>query len=344
MMFDKIIYSVFAAAAIGGLVACTSSNETEELQSAQVQFRASEISRSSLTTIETIKESPFAVYGDMVSTSNAAATPTVVFNGTEVKYTDGAWSYSDPQYWFPGQTYSFVAIHPATPANIDGTPNYENNKLSFQYTYPESYGNAQDILVAAHRRKYTPGNPHSVAFEFKHIFARINFVAKVDPTSQSSIVIESLALVNISKQATYSVKPAATTNETSDFTGGWSGHAPSDATLFEWTGSVEIQRGGSYEFFPVTGENTDPLLIIPQDADPELKVLIKYHSTGSDSSTKESISNLFSTTVIAHGGRWIDSQSYTYNFTLGDNDVIIFNAPSIHDWEEAEGANYVVID
>lgn len=342
MMFDKIIYSVFAAAAIGALAACTSSPETEELQSAQVQFRASEISRSSLTTIETIKESPFAVYGDMVSTSNAAATPTVVFNGTEVKYTDGAWSYNDPQYWFPGQTYSFVAIHPATPANIDGTPNYENNKLSFQYTYPESYGNAQDILVAAHRRKYTPGNPHSVAFEFKHIFARINFVAKVDPTVQGEFVIDRMSLHNVSNSATFTVAPSPITdgNETYDFSGEWTAHNEANATLFDITPNVTVNTTENTVIFKAD----DPLMIIPQSVNNRVEVSLTYHRAVDSPNPITVTANLFSVAIAAHNGEWQAGKSYNYTFTLGDSEYIVFSEASAQDWNEAEGANFIIAD
>lgn len=342
MMFDKIIYSVFAAAAIGALAACTSSPETEELQSAQVQFRASEISRSSLTTIETIKESPFAVYGDMVSTSNASATPTVVFNGTEVKYTDGAWSYNDPQYWFPGQTYSFVAIHPATPANIDGTPNYENNKLSFQYTYPESYGNAQDILVAAHRRKYTPGNPHAVAFEFKHIFARINFVAKVDPTVQGEFVIDRMSLHNVSNSATFTVAPSPITdgNETYDFSGEWTAHNEANATLFDITPNVTVNTTENTVIFKAD----DPLMIIPQSVNNRVEVSLTYHRAVDSPNPITVTANLFSVAIAAHNGEWQAGKSYNYTFTLGDSEYIVFSEASAQDWNEAEGANFIIAD
>lgn len=356
-MFDKIIYSVFAAAAIGALAACTSSPETEDLQSAQVQFRASEISRSSLTTIETIKESPFAVYGDMVSTSKASATPTVVFNGTEVKYTDGAWSYSDPQYWFPGQTYSFVAIHPATPANIDGTPNYENNKLSFQYTYPESYGNAQDILVAAHRRKYAPGNPHAVAFNFAHIFARLNFVAKIDPAlgEGNTVTITRLALRNVFDKATYSITPspiASGTSETDDFVGMWMSMANSNSEdeypnspVFDLDfPSLTLTVGETHEFFPAT---IDPLIVIPQTLDPDhsLEAEISYYITlnGVPQSPKTSFARLYSASA-SHGRRWLPGLSYSYSFTLGGEGMIIFNTPEVQEWDDTEGGNYVITD
>ncbi|MDE5567092.1 MAG: fimbrillin family protein [Muribaculaceae bacterium] len=341
MMFDKIIYSVFAAAAIGALAACTSSTETEELQSAQVQFRASEISRSSLTTAETIKESSFAVYGDMVSSTNAAATPTVVFDGTEVKYADGVWSYSNPQYWFPGQTYSFVALHPATPAGIEA-PKYENNSLSFKYTSPTNYTEAVDMLVAAHRRQYKAGNPHAVAFGFGHIMARLNFVAKLDPNAAaSSMVIRRLALVNVSTKATYSIQPAMISvgTETDDFIGGWSDFSEPTGTLFEINNYVTVPAGGQQEIFPI--EN--PLLVIPQNLSQDIKVEITYSRSGTDPNPIIAEANLFAPSIV-HGGVWQAGQTYTYTFTLGNDDYITFDDPTVQDWNEAEGANYVVTD
>lgn len=360
MMFDKIIYSVFAAAVIGGLAACTSSHETEELQSAQVQFRASEISRSSLTTIETLRAngSSFAVYGDMVSTSNPSATPTVVFKGTEVKYADGAWSYSDPQYWFPGQTYSFVALHPATFTGLGETPNYETNNLSFQYTYPASYQAAQDILVAAHRRIYTPGNPHAVAFGFGHIMARLNFVAKIDPAlgEGNTVTITRLALRNVFDKATYSITPspiASGSSETDDFVGIWMEMANSNSEeefpnspVFDITLATPLTMsvGEIHEFFPVT---SDPLLVIPQVLDPEhsLEFELSYYVTynGIQQTPKTVSARLYSTSA-QHGRRWLAGLSYSYSFTLGGEGRIIFNVPQVQEWDSTEGGNYVVTD
>lgn len=342
MMFDKIIYSVFAAAAISALAACTSSPETEELPSAQVQFRASEISRSSLTTAETIKNSSFAVYGDMVSSSNPSATPVVVFDGTEVKYADGAWSYTNPQYWFPGQTYSFVALHPANPAGIEA-PEYENNSLNFTYTSPTNYTEAVDILTAAHRRQYQPGNPHAVAFGFGHIFARLNFVAKIDPAlgEGNTVTISRLALRNVSTKATYSIKPAAISGgtQTDDFTGAWSDFSEPTGTLFETNNNVTVNSGDQVEIFPID----NPLLVIPQNLSQDIRVEITYSQSGTDANPRTAEANIFAPSLI-HNGVWLAGQTYTYTFTLDNSGYITFNNPTVQDWNEAEGANYVVTD
>ena len=326
------------------VTACSSSTSDEPIDAFQMKFAAKEAtgSRATLTTGSTLTDKSVLVYGDKVATDGAETDAEVVFNGTEVSYNAGAWSYSDLQYWYSENTYSFVAHHPAELKNIEGTPKYENNNLSFQYTYPESYKDAQDILVATHRRKYTPGNPHKVTFNFGHIFARLNFVAKLDPRMAASrMVIRRLALVNVSTKATYSIKPAAISGgtQTDDFTGAWSDFSEPTGTLFETNNNVTVNSGDQVEIFPID----NPLLVIPQNLSQDIKVEITYSQSGTDANPRTAEANIFAPSLI-HNGVWLAGQTYTYTFTLDNSGYITFNNPTVQDWNEAEGANYVVTD
>ncbi len=340
-MFNKLIYSVLAVASLGAFAACTSSSDDGvEAPATQVQFRVADVSRSSLTNNDNITSKSFAVYGDMVSTSAAAGTkPTLVFPGTKVAYNGTNWAYENTQYWFPGQTYSFVAVHPQDNSAAVSDLKYENNSVSFKYNFPSTYSNAVDVLTATHRRRYQTGNPHAVAFDFKHILARIDFVAKVDPQLEITVQVNHLTMRNVSTGATYTITPASTTTETADYTDGWSDFTDAKATLFDRDFDVTLTKDNpTSDLFPIA---SDPLLIIPQEVSQNLEVEIAYTVSGAVKTAK---ANLFSTTVASHGGRWVAGQSYTYNFTLGDNDVILFTSPTIQSWSEAEGANYVVTD
>lgn len=352
-MFDKLKYIALSMTLMVLVSACSSSTSDEPNDAFEMKFAAREASdsRAALTTGTTIKEKPFAVYGDMVSTTNPAATPTVIFNNTPVKYTNSAWSYDNIQYWFPGSTYSFIALHPQSAVETL-TPTYSNSTLSFTYTQPDDYRATTDLLVASHRRNYTVKGSDpvkTVAFNFAHILSRINFVAEVKNSQQNPIIIESMSLRNVHKSATYTIMPASiiSNNETDDYVGGWTDYidVPAEGNqLFKFpmveTTIFKIEPGNDRAFFP---SNSNPLFVIPQQIPEEMELVIEYRaeSAGSEIIT---VSALLYPASLQHGGEWLAGKSYTYNFDIGVDTDIIFNTPTVDDWVESLGGNYIIPD
>lgn len=334
-------------------VACTSSASDEPNDAFEVKFAAREAtdSRATLTTGDNIKNKSFAVYGDMVSTTNASATPSVIFNNTEVKYANSAWSYDTPQYWLPGNTYAFVALHPASAVGALN-PTYSNHTLSFTYTQPADYRTAVDLLGASHHRNYIlkGSEPASaVAFRFGHILSRLNFVAEVKSSQHNPIIVESFSLRNVHTSATYTITPASITgnNETDDYTGEWSEYTnvPADGNqLFKipsaTTTIIRIEPGNERQFFP---RNTNPLFVIPQMIPEEIEVSIRYRADvpGSDA---VDMSTMIYVATLQHGGEWLPGKSYTYRFTIGVDEDITFKTPTVDDWVESLGGNYIIPD
>lgn len=348
-MFNKLtLYVSVFVPFMGAMSACTSDSEPADAveQGIGVTFTAREASRTALISNSTITANTFAVYGDMVLTSSAStATPTVVFDNTEVKYADGKWGYTDTQYWFPSHTYSFVALYPAADANVSDI-NYQNSQLSFTYTYPTEYSDATDLLIANHRRRYTTtGTATPVAFDFRHLMARLDFVANVDPAiGTGSVTIHSLALRNVNTKATYTVLPATTTSQTDDYTTSEWSNISDKGQIFSISGNVTLPDGAEYShrYFPT---ETNPLLIIPQTVPEDVEVVISYTRTpqgGSPEYIPEATSKLFSTTVTAHQGKWEAGKSYTYTFSIGVDDLIIFSTPTVQGWSDSEGGNYII--
>lgn len=352
-MFEKLTYSACAAVTLSLFTACISGTHSLDgpQSSAEVRFKAVAETRASLTNNETIKNRHFAVYGDMKPlAASAAASPNIIFNGTEVTHDGTSWKYANLQYWYPDHEHSFVALHPAAEANISELT--YNTTLSFKYTLPSAdpataYKGIGDLLTATHRRIYTEGNSHAVAFNFGHIMARLNFVAKIDPAlgTGNSVTIQKLALRNISNSATYSITPApVSSGETDDYTGGtWSGFSEPAAVLFDISpeGGIVLSAGDTYGFFPA---DSDPLLVIPQEVNENLEIEITYkrHINGTDEASETAVSKLFSTAVSSHGGVWRPGKSYSYSFSIGVDDLIIFSVPNIQDWSESEGGNYII--
>lgn len=340
-MFDTVKYMFMAAAASGLLAACTSGTTDGDgpADGCAVKFEAREASRASVITNTSLTANPFVVYADMTKTFGSGNAVSV-FDGTVVSYTDGAWSYGTLQYWFPGYTYSFVAVCPATLSDL----NYENNRLALTYTQPADYTQAADVLTATHRRSYSQGTTAPVAFKFSHIMSRLNFVAQVDPAAEDGVMIQRLALVNGVTRATYQIEPAqlGSATETDDYIlGTWTTDDQNTATIFERVESILLQPGEKLELFPT---DTDPLIVIPQSVTSDLSVEISYHYASDPDNIITSSASLYSIAIANHGGKWDAARSYTYNFSLGANAFVIYSVPSVEDWKDAEGGNYVITD
>lgn len=338
-MFKKLIFPAIAIAA-GSLmvVGCAASSETDEpTTGAEMRFTAGEASRSSLVTNDNLKS--FAVYGNMISTSTPG-TRTTVFDNTPVTLADGAWTYEDTQYWFPGQTYSFAAVHFPTTDNISNLT-YSDDKLTFRYTAPADYTKTDDILTAAHRRIYqAPATP--VALSFGHIMARINFVASVDPSIPNvDITIHKIVISGVATRANYTLQAApiaANSKQTSDLAGpAWTISSTPTRISITKEPMLALHSGESASLFDAT---VDPLLVIPQTVTSDLEVELTYSRTGGNTTT---VRGRLRTPASAHGYQWAAGRAYTYNFSLGVDDFLIFSAPEIKGWDEDEGGTYIVV-
>ena len=361
-MFRHNKYTLLAICTTAALCSACSSDDTIDVSqsSAELKFKVGEVSsRATMTDGTTITQKPFTVYGDMLKNdAPAGEEPTVIFDATRVTYAGGIWSYGTPLFWTPENTYSFVALHTAEDPNIKDLA-YENSNLSFTYSAPQNYKNNSDLLISTHHRNYiSAGNPHAIALSFHHIMARLNFVAKIDPAlgEGNTVTITRLVLRNVFDKATYSITPApiaSGTSETDDFVGLWlsmensgSGEEFPTSTLFDITleQPLTLTVGDTHEFFPAI---SDPLLVIPQNLDPEhsLEFELDYYVTlnGTPQAPKTPTAKLYSASAV-HGRRWLAGLSYSYSFTLGGEGRILFNVPQVQEWDSTEGGNYVITD
>ncbi len=286
----------------------------------------------------------FAVYGTFNNSSNNR----VLFNGTEVSQgNDGKWTYGKKQYWSEGE-YSFLAIYPHTdPAttplsNVDYSS--DSNSLSFQYTLPTDYKNATDILIAGHKRKYADASDADVVkLYFSHIMSRINFVAKIDPAIRNTeIKIKNITLKGVASKASCTVGLAEIlpgSKQTSDLAGlTWTVSQTPQRIQFSKDTDATLNSANkiySAELFPVD----DQLLVIPQTVTSDILVEMTYSRNGKETT----IQGRMRSASYAHGYSWSAGRSYTYSFTLGVDDYIIFDTPAVDVWDEDEGGNYIVV-
>ncbi|MDE7347528.1 MAG: fimbrillin family protein [Muribaculaceae bacterium] len=302
--------------------------------------------RGSVTTSESMKKNPFAVYGDM--TNLDSSNPITLFFKEPVSYNNSKWTYANTRYWFPNYEYSFLAIHPSTAIPSEGSTNGEitnfdykgDASVSFDYTSPSDYSQATDILIAGHRRKYTAStDDKTVVLSFGHIMSRLNFVANLE---NSNIEVTGITIEGIVSKAKYSVRPeiiSSGNTETSDLTGTlWSEHS----------GSTNISKNKN--FLPTTDSqgklfislfpDNDPLIVIPQKVTEKLKVVVTYNIGGQKD---ETIEGYLDSALL---GSWMAGKLYTYTFTLKatNNEFIIFSQPDIEEWKEADGSSYIIIN
>ncbi len=359
-----------------GIAACSSESSAPDpnADAQELRFLATADTRAAIANSTTIKDTPFEVYGEFVSTSDPTSSRKQLFDATTVTYTDGAWSYANPEYWMPGNTYSFLALHPA--GNVEGITDkdydLDSQQLSFTYTLPSDYTRTTDLLAATHRRQYTLGSTPTapVSFNFSHLLARLNFTVRVDPSADDPVTIHRLTLRNVGVKGTFSFKPASlgSGTETNDYEDGtWVVEAPSEDEnnpdeLFTITDAgndclpaadLTIAPGLSRPLFRANyvaaanaadGKNhpANPLFILPQEVSTKTEMEIEYSVGGSDPIT--ATASLYSITVENHGGKWEKGKSYTYTFTLGADEFIIYTKPTVDEWNPDEGGNYVIID
>lgn len=142
-------------------------------------FVVSDLSRAAVTTDLNFAGSRFAVYGDMRFKDHDLQT---IFDNTTVTHDGSKWTYADKQYWFPKHEHSFIALNPVDAPGMSDAQ-YSGSRLSFNYTLPDDYQSASDIIVATHRRMGATDPAATVspiALNFWHTMARVNFMLKND--------------------------------------------------------------------------------------------------------------------------------------------------------------------
>lgn len=172
----KILVSMLAVAA---MVACSTEDTLVEApMSDAIGFDTfvDNSTRANDVDINTIKDFGFGVYA---SVTNGAGDSGLILTNEKVTY-NGAWGYTNTQYWVVGNDYNFAAIAPYTddkskwtytPAN--GTA--QNGKIYFNNAAAAAN---QDLVFATAARKvdeaYT-STPESVKFTFAHMLSRVRF-------------------------------------------------------------------------------------------------------------------------------------------------------------------------
>lgn len=340
MMLTRLKYLITALLAGCMLTACSS--DEPEASSCEMKFDIYSLSRS-VTTISTITENPFAIFGDMIPKESAddPSTRTVVYENTPVKFINSAWTTPDPQYWYHNHLHSFVAVHPASLFTMaDATTQYLNSQLSFSYTLPSDYKLTTDILAATHRRHYIDdreydkdgnlvrGGADVVYLRFAHLMSQINLApALADNIMDEEEYIEfrKIELSGFKTKATFKVTPASllTATQTDDREIEVTGQGEEGSYAIEFKTPVKVKNDRkNVNLF----DDDEAIIMVPQTfgADSEAEISF-YYTINNDPSIKQ-------VTLPLKIQTWATGKSYTYKFKI-DRTGPHFASPIITDWD-----------
>lgn len=340
-MYAKLAYFFGCIACL--VASCNSDTADDMLLSkgAEMSFNVLDLTRASVASgIE-----KFAVYGDMkVVADNKTITPVVLFNNTEVVYSDGKWSYDGIQYWFPKHEHSFVAISPVSVLGTDAVPTYSDSKLSFTYTIPASDGNLSsngdvaDILISTHRRYYESDKTldSKVSLTFDHILSLINISPAFYDNSQSSdtyILVHKLEFSGVNTKARFDIQPAArlSNSQTDDRIVDVNGQEGGNITI-RLTAPVKVENNAkNVSLFA----DNDAIIMLPQAfaAETEANIILFYTING-DESMKQ-------VTIPLNNLKWESGSSYTYKFTI-ERTGVKFCDCEINPWNVIRGEDITV--
>ncbi len=255
-----------------------------------------------------------------------------MFDAKRVAYTAGAWAYDDVQYWFPGMTYSFAALFPA---GVEGA-SYGGGTQVALVGYDVLKSKGVDLLGSMAVRECRVGVPQTpVAFGFRHLLSQLNFVAKVNASVQSGVVIESAVLYGIPSSGNWS-------GYGEDARSAWTALASSETSA-----SAPLAHAASVTVLPTDaggkalfgGDNV--LLCIPQAVPDKAVFEVRYHYADTPDVPRTYTFNLKLASGMLTNG-WEPGGSYRYTFEIGSDDFILFTKPEVVEWEEKSGSNIII--
>lgn len=316
-LYVKPVFLWLSAIAVMFLGACTSevpgTSETAEAISFGVpQTRAAVEKPSDMEA--------FSVWGWYTDTETGGD-PVSVFDETRVDQASG-WNYEGgTRYWIPGKTYSFYGVYPATLSTDKVNVGTDGTITITDFDCSATGEDAVDLMTAD-SGVMSGSNASPVAMSFKHLLARVTFVGKIASGAVDiegfNPIIQSAKLYGMSKYGSYSSS-----------TSSWQAGVAS--TKDEPFASVTNKQPS------VTGKSIIEVLPFPQAIAGNYFFEITYSKSENSETTTQNVS-LLSLPVL----EWKAGYSYQYSFSISADDRIIFDTPTVTEWDEAVGGIIIV--
>ncbi len=332
MHINQLIYPV-ALAIFVTASGCSSDSRDDDapVTGSKLSFSAGTVKSRAVTVNIAEPGKSFAVWGEYVPIATPGQTPVNLFTATEVRYSGSVWSYDDIQYWYPGHNYSFAAIYPASVAS-SAVYNHGVGLAVDNYDVTADANREVDLMAASATRECLAGmSMDAVSLNFNHLLARINFVAKVNPSVTRGVIVKSAMVYGVPSTGSWdgmnwTASASTTTTEA----------APLIA-IKEPSSEVKGDNAAGVELFP----DDSPMFVIPQGVpyDAVFKMTYYYSDTPGKENTYTYRLQVASTSLV---NGWETGRSYRYTFEIGSEDFILFSKPEVVKWIDAGGSNIII--
>lgn len=265
------------------------------------------------------------------------------FESVKVEEKDSKWTYDgDLRFWEFGKTYDFYAVFPSEISgptmNVDDSGNISITSFDCSKTGEDIV----DLMTASDKGIiYNEGDdPQPVSLTFSHELARIVFVAKNHSGSQGvsgyKPVVHGVKLYGMYRTGDMGISYSPDSRKNVSWT------IPSSSSGESSPTSVSDPLGQMNKQVQVTeteGKTVLEMLVFPQMVGKDFFIDISVSTAdGADPSIKNSSVQLSSLPVM----EWKAGKQYRYSFTITPDDRILFDRPTVDEWDEATGGIIIV--
>lgn len=150
----------------------------------------------------------FDVYG-FVTNGDEDPQSSQIFDGVKVSKSGGDWTYTPPQYWVNGNTYTFGAIAPAGAATVssEAITGTTNKKVGMTVAFTNTNDDQKDLLHAAPVAVAVSSDDYStpVAMTFNHQLSKVKFSFKNAVGEGYSVKVTDVKITNAKSSGTLTV-------------------------------------------------------------------------------------------------------------------------------------------
>lgn len=291
--------------AILAVVALASCHQEDAPQGVKYPILFGNTDTRAVADLDDLKDSGFKVYAYVQGNAGSTSfAKDVVYNTA-----NSVWAFESPEYWIPGCEYSFKAFYP--PVSSAGTLNIVNTDEDQNFTIKNfDITKQEDIMVASATESVeagasAPANGSVVKLTFQHLLACV--VVKIK--AEVNVTINNVSLKYVPVNGSYA-------------DGLWSYSSQGN---IEKDGLNESLSSSSNEYHDVTDGG---FLVFPCGVN-GTELYIK---------TSDKTYELPLTAPTS----WVAGNRYSYTLTIKQNDIL-FDEPSVEEWDEENATGSVVI-
>lgn len=254
----------------------------------------------------------------------------------EVRNETGIWVYDDVKMWQFGKTYNFHAVFPTDLKHVVEVPDAESSPFLSILDYDVKHS-GMDVMVAESKGIIYPegSRPSPVALAFKHLLTRIEFIGKIDDATAANLpgfkaTIISARLYGLYQEGHFPEKHGE--DDLADISWGFvSGTQTTSDNPFINISGIEMETSGTSLF---GGE----FFVFPSKSLTEYVLHIEWRA-GLDGTMRTESQDI----ILSSASRtWDAGKKYTYTFNISDTDHILFDTPTVQEWDDAAGGIIIV--